>query len=80
MGIDATENVYSATTPRELCITKISTSGILTIAAGIPGAAGFSGDGGPATAAELNGPNEVTFDTHDNMYIVERYNNRGVEW
>jgi trimeric autotransporter adhesin len=74
MGIDTAGNVYSANSTSE-CISKISTSGILTIVAGIGGVSGFSGDGGQATAAELNGPNEVTFDIHGNMYIVERYNN-----
>jgi trimeric autotransporter adhesin len=74
MGIDADGNVYSANTPSN-CITKVSASGILTIVAGIGGVSGHSGDGGQATAAELNGPNEVAFDKNDNMYIVERYNN-----
>jgi trimeric autotransporter adhesin len=74
MGIDAAGNVYSANTTSN-CITKISTSGILTIVAGIGGIRGYNGDGGPATAAELYGPNEVTFDKPGNMYIVERYNN-----
>ena len=35
---------------------------------------GYSGDGGPATQAELNEPYEVRFDTRGNMYFVEMQN------
>ena len=34
----------------------------------------FSGDGGPATAAALNMPHEIQFDSANNMYIAERDN------
>jgi len=37
---------------------------------------GFSGDGGPAKAAELNFPTGVTFDAFGNLYIADRDNNR----
>lgn len=36
---------------------------------------GYSGDGGPATAAELYFPNKVAFDVTGNIYIVEAMNN-----
>ncbi len=39
------------------------------------GTAGFSGEGGPATRAELNNPNCVTVDGR-NLLIADRYNNR----
>jgi sugar lactone lactonase YvrE len=38
------------------------------------GARGYSGDGGPATAASLNMPHEIQFDASGNLYIVERDN------
>jgi streptogramin lyase len=38
------------------------------------GRRGNSGDGGPATAAELNEPYEVRFDSDGNMFIVEMKN------
>src|SRR5215467_6156722 len=38
------------------------------------GKKGYSGDGGPATAALLNEPYEVRFDKAGNMYFVEMQN------
>ncbi len=40
------------------------------------GTAGFSGDGGPATAAAINGPYDVAFDPAGNLYFSDAYNNR----
>src|SRR6266851_1451068 len=40
------------------------------------GTAGFAGDGGPATAAELWGPFETAFDTAGNLIIADGSNNR----
>jgi sugar lactone lactonase YvrE len=38
------------------------------------GERGYSGDGGPATAASLNMPHEIQFDRAGNLFIVERDN------
>lgn len=38
------------------------------------GERGYGGDGGPATAASLNMPHEIQFDTARNLFIVERDN------
>ncbi len=43
----------------------------VTVVAG-SGNKGYSGDGGPATAAELNMPHEIQFDAHGHLYIAER--------
>lgn len=48
-------------------------SGQLTTVAGT-GKKGYSGDGGPATNAELNEPYEVRFDSRGNMLFVEMQN------
>lgn len=40
------------------------------------GVAGFSGDGGPATSAQLNNPTSITFDGSNNMYIADVLNQR----
>jgi len=36
------------------------------------GTKGYSGDGGPASAAQLNTPHELRFDSKGNIYIAER--------
>ena len=45
----------------------------LSLVAGI-GTAGFSGDGGPAKAAQLAQPHEIRFDGKGDLFIVERDN------
>jgi DNA-binding beta-propeller fold protein YncE len=45
----------------------------ISIVAGT-GTKGYSGDGGPAKSAQLNGPHEVRFDSKGNLYIDERDN------
>ena len=53
----------------------VNTAGIINTFAG-NGSPGYAGDGGPATAAELWGPEGTTFDKAGNVYITDRYNNR----
>ncbi len=60
-------------------IRKINTSGIISTIAGTgygaPNYGGFSGDGGPATAAELFYPKGLTLDSVGNIYIADWMNN-----
>jgi sugar lactone lactonase YvrE len=50
-------------------------TGKITTVAGT-GTAGYSGDGGPATAAQLNGPAQIALDAAGNLYIADYYNHR----
>ena len=59
----------------ECKIFKIDTNGIINTVAG-NGTFGYSGDGGIATLAELNGPTCITIDASGNLYIAEYYNSR----
>jgi RHS repeat-associated protein len=54
----------------------MTTAGIYTIAGSATGSSGHSGDGGPATAALLDGPQSVTADGSGNLYIADTLNNR----
>ena len=54
---------------------RIATNGTISTVAGT-GAEGFSGDGGAATAASLNGNFGVTLDLAGNLYIADSTNNR----
>src|SRR5437762_2695243 len=53
----------------------VSGGGTITTIAGT-GTAGFSGDGGPATAARLRLPDGVAVDGQGNVYIADRDNMR----
>lgn len=65
--------VYFADT-RNNVIRKVSTAGIISTVAG-NGTGGYSGDGGPATAAQLRGPAGVAVDGIGNLYITDNRNN-----
>ncbi len=54
---------------------KKVTGGMIATIAGT-GTAGFSGEGGLATAAQLNGPNNVSLDSAGNIYICDAENSR----
>jgi trimeric autotransporter adhesin len=73
IAVDTFGDLYIADSGNSL-IRKIS-GGIITTAAG-NGSAGFSGDGGPATAATLNGPFGVAVDIAGNLYIADSGNVR----
>jgi streptogramin lyase len=57
-------------------IRKISTAGVITAFAGISDNSGFSGDGGLATAAQLNTPLNIATDNQGNIFICDHQNNR----
>ncbi|MFI5141302.1 MAG: T9SS type A sorting domain-containing protein, partial [Bacteroidia bacterium] len=70
--VDAKGNIYIADFSR---IRKVTTAGIITTIAG-NGTTGFSGDGGQATAAELNGATNISLDATGNLYIADINNIR----
>ncbi|MBL8204070.1 MAG: hypothetical protein JNM09_07560 [Blastocatellia bacterium] len=69
MCTDKSGNIYIADTGNNR-IRKISTDGIINTIAGT-GTQGFSGDGGPATQAQLAGPQQITADEQGNIYVVD---------
>jgi sugar lactone lactonase YvrE len=74
-AVDASGNIYIAEALMNRVRRVSATSGIVTTVAGT-GKAGFSGDGGPATAAMVSTPSAVAFDRAGNLYIVDSDNHR----
>jgi sugar lactone lactonase YvrE len=74
LTIDAQDNIYAANYPGNV-ILKITPDGTATTIAGT-GVEGFSGDGGPATAAQLRGPSSVMLDGNGSIYIADTFNHR----
>jgi trimeric autotransporter adhesin len=72
--IDAAGNMFIADYGNNR-IEKVNTLGIIYSIAGT-GINGFSGDGGPATAAKLNYPENVVVDGCGNIYIADFNNAR----
>ena len=80
VAVDSKGNLYIA----DACnnrVRKVDPTGIITTVAGsgnsqgICGmATGYSGDGGPAIAAQLSGPTHVTVDSAGNIYITDSGN------
>ena len=71
---DQAGNLYIADSGNSR-IRKIDAHNNVTTIAGT-GVGGFSGDGGPAVAAQLNQPSDVVVDAAGNVYIADRSNNR----
>lgn len=75
VALDDSSNIYFADTYNNR-IRKISAStGIITTIAGT-GTAGYNGDGGLATSAQLNYPFGLCVDHSGNIYITDTYNHR----
>ncbi|OQW90947.1 MAG: hypothetical protein BWK78_05825, partial [Thiotrichaceae bacterium IS1] len=68
VAVDSNGNLYIAE-PNTSRIRKVDTAGIITTVAGND-KHGFSGDGGPATSAQLFDPTGVTIDSIGNLYVV----------
>jgi sugar lactone lactonase YvrE len=82
VAVDTSGNLYIADESHQV-IRKIDTSGIITTVAGNGyidpnnlAAGGYSGDGGPATNAELSYPQGLAVDASGNLYIADADNSR----
>jgi uncharacterized protein (TIGR03437 family) len=74
VAADQLGNLYLSDTDNHR-IRRVDAKGVITTIAGT-GTAGFSGDGGPAAAAQLNLPYGLAADAAGNLYIADLGNNR----
>ncbi len=72
---DSKGNIYVAERDSHVVRYVDMKSGLISTAAGT-GTRGYSGDGGPATRAQLAQPHSIALDTSDNVYICDIGNHR----
>ncbi len=71
---DQAGNIFIADDEHNM-IRKVSPEGIITTIAGTPYSyGGYTGDGGPATAARLNYPSGMALDRRGNLYFADNAN------
>jgi sugar lactone lactonase YvrE len=82
LALDANGNLYIADNGNNVIREVNAKTGIITTVAGDCVAqsgggcsSGYSGDGGKATAAELDSPRSLAFDSSGNLYIADCFNN-----
>jgi sugar lactone lactonase YvrE len=82
VAVDATGNLYIADSSNNVIRRVDAKTGIITTVAGdyaadkaSDGLGGFSGDGGPATSAQLNDPQGIALDGNGDLFIADTFNN-----
>jgi DNA-binding beta-propeller fold protein YncE len=82
VAVDAKGNLYIADSANNVIRRVDAGTGIITTVAGDyaadkadGGLGGFSGDGGPATSAQLNAPQGVAVDGAGDLFIADTFNN-----
>ena len=74
IAFDSAGDLFFADTNNNVVREVVKATGdIITVAGN--GTAGYSGDNGPATAAELNSPNGVAVDSAGDLFIADTNNN-----
>ncbi len=73
VAVDGAANLYIS--DGESIVRKVAATGAVTIVAGT-GTVGYSGDGGPATSAQLHYPGGLAVDGSGNLYISDGGNCR----
>ena len=74
VAVDWAGNLYIADRGNQR-IRKVDSAGVITTVAGT-GTGSFGGDGSAATAAQLNGPEDIALDALGNLYIADTGNGR----
>jgi hypothetical protein len=75
--VDSLGNIFISDTDNSTIREIVAVDAIIqTIAGNSSGTAGFSGDGGPATSAALNGPESVALGGFGNIFVADSQNSR----
>jgi hypothetical protein len=74
IATDAQGNLYITMPSTNTVRVVTASTGIISTIAGVAAPGGYSGDGGPATAANLNAPYDVNVDAQGNLFIADLYN------
>ncbi len=72
--MDGSGDLFVADTNRNVVYEVNHVTGGITVVAG-DGTAGYSGDGGQATNAELDGPSGLALDSSGNLFVADSQNN-----
>jgi RHS repeat-associated protein len=72
--VDAAGNLFIADCGNNVIRKVSASSGVIATVAGTGGVGGYSGDGGPATSAQLSCPHGVAVDLAGNLYIADEAN------
>jgi len=75
LAVDNSGNLYIADSENHRIRKVAAGTGIITTVAG-SGTEGYTGDGGPATAASINYPIGIAVDSSGNLYVADYYNQR----
>jgi sugar lactone lactonase YvrE len=82
LALDTSGNLFIVD-QRSSRVRRVSPDNVITTVAGsgfflkpISSPHGFSGDGGPATVAELRDPTDITIDSAGNVFVVDYRNHR----
>lgn len=76
LALDVDGNLYVADSFNHRIRRIDAQTGTIDTVAGIPGAGGLAGDGGPATEAELRFPRGVSVAPDGRLYIADTFNHR----
>ncbi len=75
-AVDSSGNLYIVDQGASVIRKVTIATGVITTIAGVNNTPGFTGDNGPAAAAQMNNPAAAIFDASGNLYVTDQGNQR----